>query len=88
MNEFESIEEYIKSLRPLPIAHLEWMAQNIDKEIYPDRYKAIVDTISDKRSRPKSFEEITLPTEKPTSEQYRITVAWHQYFFKRISWIA
>ena len=79
MNEFESIEEYIKSLRPLPIAHLEWMAQNIDKETYPDRYKAIVDTISDKRSRPKSFEEITLPTEKPTSEQKYHTF-WRRFW--------
>ena len=79
MNDFESIEEYIKSLRPLPIAHLEWMAQHIDKETYPDRYKAIVDAISDKRSRPESSEEIMLPTEKPTIEQKYHTF-WRRFW--------
>jgi membrane protease YdiL (CAAX protease family) len=49
MSQPESIEEYIESLRPLPIAHLEWMAEHIDKEKFPDRYKAIVDAISEKR---------------------------------------
>ncbi len=49
MSEPESIQEYIESLQPLPLAHLEWMAGHIDKERFPDRYKAIVDAISEKR---------------------------------------
>jgi len=49
MSQPESIEEYIESLRPLPIAHLEWMAEQIDKERFPDRYKAILDAISERR---------------------------------------
>ncbi|MFB3884407.1 MAG: YjgN family protein [Thermodesulfobacteriota bacterium] len=49
----ETIEEYIKSLRPLPIAHLEWMAANVDKERYPERHKAIIDAISEKKLQPQ-----------------------------------
>lgn len=79
MSEPETIEEYIESLRPLPIAHLEWMAQHIDKEKYPERYKAIVDVISDKRSRPESSEEITLPGEKPVIQKKYHTF-WRRFW--------
>jgi uncharacterized RDD family membrane protein YckC len=68
MSDPETIEEYIESLRPLPIAHLEWMAQHIDKEKYSERYKAILDVISDKRSRPEIYQEIALLREKSTVE--------------------
>jgi len=53
MSEPESIEEYIQSLRPLPVAHLEWMAAHVDKERFPERYKAIIDAISEKKLHPQ-----------------------------------
>lgn len=56
MSEIESIEEYLESLRPLPVAHLEWMVAHIDKERFPDRYKAIINEISEKRLRPRNEE--------------------------------
>ena len=52
MSEPESLQEYIESLRPLSLAHLEWMAEHIDKERFPERYKAIIDEISEKRLQP------------------------------------
>jgi uncharacterized protein len=61
MSEPESIQEYIESLRPLSLAHLEWMAGHIDKERFSERYKAIIDAISEKRLQP--------PTEVKTSPQ-------------------
>jgi hypothetical protein len=81
MSEPETIEEYIESLRPLSISHLEWMAQNIDKEKYPERYKAIVDAISDKKSRPESFEETTLPSGKPMVRIITITGRIRKLYF-------
>ncbi len=57
MSASESIEEYIESLRPLPIAHLQWMAEHIDRERFPDRYKAIIDEISEKKLHPPRVEE-------------------------------
>lgn len=53
MSEPESIEEYIESLHPLPVVHLEWMASHIDKERFPERYKAIMDAISEKKLHPQ-----------------------------------
>jgi membrane protease YdiL (CAAX protease family) len=52
MGDPESIQEYIDSLRSLPLAHLEWMAENIDQEKFPERYKAVLDEISEKRLHP------------------------------------
>ncbi len=49
MSEPESIEEYIESLHPLPLDYLEWMAAHVDKERFPERYKAIIDVISEKK---------------------------------------
>jgi len=49
MSEPESIKEYIESLRPLPVHHLECMAAHVDKERFPERYKAIMDVISEKK---------------------------------------
>ncbi len=51
MSEPESIEEYIQSIRLLPLGHLEWMAAHIDKERFSDRYKAIIDVITEKKPR-------------------------------------
>lgn len=59
MSEPESIEEYLESLRPLAVGHLEWMAAHIDKERFPDRYKAIIDAISEKRLHPENEENNT-----------------------------
>ncbi len=53
MSEPETIEEYIESLRSLPVGHLEWMATCINKEIFPERYKAIIDAISEKKLHPQ-----------------------------------
>ena len=66
MSEPETIEEYIESLRPLPVGHLEWMATHIDKERFPERYKAIIDAISQKRLQP--------PTEEQSPPKVVITV--------------
>ncbi len=79
MSEPESIEEYLESLRPLPVGHLEWMAAHIDKEKYPERYKAIVDVISNKKSRPEGSEEATLPGEKPMIEKKYHTF-WRRFW--------
>jgi hypothetical protein len=48
---------YIESLRRLPLFKLEWMAKKIDIERFPDRYQAIVDTISEKKNLQPSEEE-------------------------------
>jgi hypothetical protein len=60
MSEPESIQEYIESLRLLSLAQLEWMAGYIDKEKFPERYKAIIDAISERRLQPQA-EVITSP---------------------------
>ncbi len=62
MSEPESIEDYIESLRPLPVGHLEWMAVHVDKERFPERYKAIIDAISEKKLHPQVEE--TSPQEE------------------------
>lgn len=49
MSEPETIDQYIESLRPLSVGHLEWMAARVDKERFPERYKAIIDAISEKK---------------------------------------
>ena len=59
MSERESIEEYIESLRPLPVGHLEWMAKHVDKERFPERYKAIIDTITERKLHPENEENRT-----------------------------
>ena len=79
MSDPESIEEYIKSLRPLPVRHLEWMAANIDKERFSERYKAIIDAISEKRLHPEvedtgTHEEIRLEFQGSAREYFRIWI--------------
>jgi uncharacterized membrane protein YjgN (DUF898 family) len=59
MSKPETIEEYIESLRPLTVGHLEWMATYVDKELFPERYKAIIDAISEKKLHPQG-EDIEL----------------------------
>ena len=75
MGEPESIKEYIESLRPLSLAHLEWMAGHIDKESFPERYKAIIDAISEKRLQPptkveKSHQDWIIQTVSVLSKIY------------------
>lgn len=53
MSEPEGIEEYIESLRWLSVGYLEWMATHIDKERFPERYKAITDAILEKKLHPQ-----------------------------------
>jgi uncharacterized RDD family membrane protein YckC len=59
MSKPEIIEEYIESLRQLTVSHLEWMATHVDKEMFPERYKAIIDAISEKRLHPGNEESNT-----------------------------
>ena len=59
MSKPEIIEEYIESLRQLTVSHLEWMATHVDKEMFPDRYKAIIDAISEKKLHPGKEENNT-----------------------------
>jgi uncharacterized RDD family membrane protein YckC len=59
MSELESIEEYLESLRTLPVGRLEWMAAHIDKERFHDRYKAIIDAISERKLHPGNEENDT-----------------------------
>jgi len=70
MSEPESIEEYIQSLRPLPVGHLEWMAAHVDKERFPERYKAIMDVISEKKLQAYTLGELLDASHNIDREKY------------------
>lgn len=79
---------YIESLRRLPLFQLEWMAKKINIERFPDRYQAIVDTISEKKNLQPYGEERNTAQEDARIFKMVARIRRVYLVFLIISWIA
>lgn len=65
-----TIEEYVESVRGVSLVHLEWMVNHVDKEKYPERCRAIVDAIEEKRHQ--AIREEKIDAESPVLRKTKL----------------